>query len=172
MHGLSVHSSGRCCPQMPSLCCQASYFGPGRVRTHAVSPRNQAGSGCDNLQSTARLFQQHKLLLGAGFSYDQASLILQVSQQRKAAATQAVTVQGGRREAGVKVAALTEAGAFFRPNQATVCSLRSILDNTHIPTVQKKRFGICMHGYVSVGLPVAKPAAKLARHQAHCIGLS
>lgn len=33
----------------------------------------------------ARLFTQHKLLMGSGFSYDQASLILQVSQQRKAA---------------------------------------------------------------------------------------
>lgn len=30
-----------------------------------------------------RLFQQHKVLLQAGFSYDQAALILQVSDQRK-----------------------------------------------------------------------------------------
>jgi hypothetical protein len=37
---------------------------------------------------TGRLFQQHKVLLEAGFSYDQAALILQVSQQRKAAAQQ------------------------------------------------------------------------------------
>jgi hypothetical protein len=31
-----------------------------------------------------RVFSQHKVLLEAGFSYDQAALILQVSQQRKA----------------------------------------------------------------------------------------
>jgi len=43
----------------------------------------------------ARLFAQHKLLMGSGFSYDQASLILQVSQQRKAASQ---LLASGRRD--------------------------------------------------------------------------
>lgn len=49
-----------------------------------------------------RVFSQHKVLLEAGFSYDQAALILQVSQQRKAgtqlAAAGAHQFSGGKPE--------------------------------------------------------------------------
>lgn len=53
-----------------------------------VAVKAMASSADGKGSQAQQLFQQHKVLLGAGFSYDQAALILQVSQQRKAASPQ------------------------------------------------------------------------------------
>lgn len=75
------------------LCARnALHYAPNRHLNMSTSTSRpvivRALASNDGTGSQAqKLFQQHKVLLGAGFSYDQAALILQVSQQRKATPT-------------------------------------------------------------------------------------
>jgi hypothetical protein len=68
-----------------------------------VAVKAMASSADGKGSQAQQLFQQHKVLLGAGFSYDQAALILQVSQQRKAASPQ-LTSAGTAPTTGLAVA--------------------------------------------------------------------
>jgi hypothetical protein len=64
------------------------YHAPSTPPLRPVVVKAMASSADGKGSQAHQLFQQHKVLLGAGFSYDQAALILQVSQQRKAGSPQ------------------------------------------------------------------------------------
>lgn len=65
---------------------QLMYKHPSKHTRRPVTVR--ASSDPQQGPQAQKLFQQHKVLLGAGFSYDQAALILSVSQQRKGTPSQ------------------------------------------------------------------------------------
>jgi ABC-type ATPase involved in cell division len=44
----------------------------------------EASDAAPTRRDVGRMFQQHKLLMEAGFSYDQASLILEITERRAA----------------------------------------------------------------------------------------
>jgi hypothetical protein len=62
------------------------YKHPSKRTSRHVAVR--ASSDPQQGPQAQKLFQQHKVLLEAGFSYDQAALILSVCQQRKGSPSQ------------------------------------------------------------------------------------
>jgi hypothetical protein len=94
----SITANANCYAQFKPVqaCYRAASSARCQLKRHVLVSRCSAGeasAAAPQRRDVGRMFQQHKVLMEAGFSYDQASLIMEITERR--AAHQPASVASG-----------------------------------------------------------------------------